>query len=148
MTLQERLMSKINFDSESKCWNWTAAKDKDGYGQIRIDGKSERAHRVSYELFYGTDPAHLCVLHNCDNPACINPDHLFLGTHSDNMADRGAKGRQARPNGTTNGRSKLTEAEVLDIRASTDTGSSLATKYNVTRQLISLIKLRKTWKHI
>lgn len=80
------------------CWEWTGTKDKHGYGRVRVDQRKARAHRVAWEAFKGEIPAGLHVLHRCDNPGCVNPEHLFLGTHGDNMRDREAKGRGNRWN--------------------------------------------------
>lgn len=89
--LGERLMSKIV--KEGDCWLWLAARNNMGYGQIRIARRTVLAHRTSYELFVGAVPTGLCVLHRCDNPRCINPSHLFLGTMRDNTQDMCKKGR-------------------------------------------------------
>lgn len=100
-TLLEKLYSKVERDPLTGCFNWIAAKCNDGYGQICIGNKKiRRAHRVSYQLHYGVDPLGLCVLHKCDNPSCVNPQHLFLGTHTDNMRDMLVKGRNAHKNKT------------------------------------------------
>lgn len=83
---------------ESGCWLWTGAKVRFGYGKINVHGKFVAAHRYSYFIYNGTPaPTHLFVLHKCDVPACVNPKHLFLGTHADNMADMKAKGRWGKP---------------------------------------------------
>ena len=81
---KERLLNKVSIDKEPGCWNWKASIIKDGYGQFKFEGKMEDAHRVSYKVFIGPIPENLHVLHKCDNPSCINPDHLFLGTQRDN----------------------------------------------------------------
>jgi hypothetical protein len=145
-SLLERLMTKCKIDWNTDCWNWTAYKMKSGYGTINLDGKPKYAHRVSYEFFKEQDPSGLCVCHHCDNPSCINPEHLFLGTNADNAADRNSKGRQTK--GTSHPACKLTEAQVLEIRASAATQKSLASKYGVAQSQISKIKSRKLWPHI
>jgi hypothetical protein len=79
----------------SSCWLWIGGKDKDGYGKFKwVNGKDERAHRFSWLFFRGPIPESLFVLHKCDNTSCVNPDHLFLGTHAMNMGDKKEKGRQ------------------------------------------------------
>lgn len=86
-------MDGVIIDDESGCWNWVKASFKGGYGRISISGKICAAHRVSYTLSHGEIGEDLCVLHKCDNPRCINPDHLFVGTQMENMLDKCKKGR-------------------------------------------------------
>ncbi len=96
------------------CWLWTGSTDDDGYGRVWFDGRSDRAHRVSYRLFIGEIPAGMAVLHTCDNPPCVRPDHLWAGTQLENIADRERKGRG--PRGERNGRAKLNRALVQMVR--------------------------------
>lgn len=86
-----RLISSVHI-TES-CWNWTRYRNEWGYGRLRVNGEKQLAHRVSFQLFRGPIPAGMLVCHTCDNPACINPSHLFLGTNQDNVTDCMAKGR-------------------------------------------------------
>jgi hypothetical protein len=100
-SLAERFWEKV--DRSGECWTWTASKIGRGYGQIGITrSRSDRAHRVSWRLAHGEIPNGLCVLHRCDNPSCVNPAHLFLGTKGDNAADRQKKGRTVAPTGDKN----------------------------------------------
>jgi len=145
--MEHRFLSK--FIKTDSCWNWTAFKDKDGYGQLSIDGKMHRAHRVSYELYKNKIPEGLHVLHKCDNPPCVNPDHLELGTPQDNVDDKTKRGRQAR--GEKHGCAKLTEADVLEIRQMIQNGvyyRIIAELFDVNIPQISMIKTGKNWSHI
>lgn len=95
-SVKDRLLSKIQVSS-SGCWIWVGAKSSRGYGAISLSGKMVQAHRASYSVFNGEIPGGMCVCHTCDTPACINPKHLFLGTHKENMADAVSKGRIHKP---------------------------------------------------
>lgn len=124
-------------------------KDNDGYARKMYKNKTYSHHRVVYAQHNNIDLEDmkgLVVMHTCDNPPCINPEHLRLGTQQDNSKDMVNKGRQAR--GITNGRAKLTEQQVLEIRASTKSGPKLAIDYGVHNTVIYDIKKRKIWKHL
>ncbi len=147
----ERHADKFQIVPWSGCWIWTAAADRKGYGQVRIGGRAGGivyAHRLSWEARHGPIPKGqdgLCVLHRCDVPSCINPDHLFIGTNANNVADRDAKGRGNAPCGEANGNARLTDAEVVEIRslAGTATQQDIATRFGVTNQHIGHIL---SWK--
>lgn len=145
----ERLMSKFVVDDVTGCWNWTAGKDGDGYGRFYpYRRKSMPAHRFNYELKFGPIPDGMFVCHRCDNPSCINIEHLFLGTNAENTADKVAKCRQYFARGSGNGHAKLTEADVAVIRAAEGvTQQKLADMYGVTQPTISEIRARKHWRH-
>jgi hypothetical protein len=115
-----------------------------GYGQLTFLQQKYTAHRVSWELHFGPIPDDLCVLHKCDNRQCVNPNHLFLGTRAENQQDMARKGRSAR--GSRHGGAKLTEAEVVEIRAFKELHKLLAERYGVTPSSISLIKSRRHWR--
>jgi hypothetical protein len=141
-----RLIEKI-IPRENGCWEWTDYKDKDGYGNIRIDGKNKKAHRVSYETFVGYIPEGMCICHTCDNPPCINPSHLFIGTFDDNNKDRDKKGRGI--HGEKVHTAKLTLEEVNEIKVSKANGDSyrkLAKKFNVSPGNIWYIVKGKSWR--
>ena len=114
-TILERFESK--FAKSDGCWRWIAYKNNDGYGKFMIDGRSQSAHRVAYQLYVGGIPPGMCVCHRCDNPCCVNPAHLFLGTISDNMRDCDNKGRRIGKGGGVSGEkhwnAKLTEAQII-----------------------------------
>jgi hypothetical protein len=150
-TVQERFWSKVNIKSENECWEWIKFKNKKGYGLFGLNAIPEGAHRVSWRFTYGDIPESLCVLHKCDNPACCNPAHLFLGTNQDNVNDRVAKNRSSDLRGSKHYRAKLTEIKVLEIRSLYKMGirqSSIAKTYKVNQGTISNIIDKKTWTHI
>lgn len=121
----------------------------DGYGFLRVEGKTYLAHRLSYEVTYGPIPPGLFVCHRCDTPQCINPDHLFLGTAADNNADMKRKGRK--PVGSKAGGAKLTEAQIAEIDRLRRTGEScttIAARFGVVPQQIARIIRRAEWAHI
>lgn len=130
------------------CWVWTAYKNSDGYGQFRIGKSMEKAHRVSFSIYREHVDKGMEVLHSCDNPACVNPDHLSIGTHLLNMRDMVAKGRQATLKGNKNGRAKLTESEVIDIRDDSRSQRKIAKIYEISQAHVHRIKSLKLWSHI
>ena len=93
-TIIERFQEKYRINKKTNCWEWQGYLDRDGYGQLHINQtKVNKAHRLSYEIHKGEISSNLCVCHKCDNPKCVNPEHLFLGTHQDNIKDKVSKGR-------------------------------------------------------
>lgn len=148
MTVLERFEEKFVPVTESGCWLWTAAILRGGYGAFKINGMTGVAHRISFELYVGDIPEGLYVLHKCDIPSCVNPDHLFLGTHQDNMDDMRRKGRSIHAFGADHGRSKLTEKQILAIRKDKRILREIAADYGVGKAQISSIKRLEFWKHI
>lgn len=131
------------------CWEWCGRINRHGYGQVSIKHRTVAVHRLSYRLFAGDIPDGLCVLHKCDNPACVRPSHLFLGTHAENVADRDAKGRTARGRRIPN--SKLSAGDVLEIRrrcVSGDRQSDIARDYGIAVSQVSQIHTRKVWRWV
>lgn len=134
----------------SECIEWQGAKDANGYGRLTLQQRQLYAHRWTWEQAFGAIPEGLCVCHHCDNPSCINLDHLFVGTHADNMADRQQKGRSrgGGAHGAAQHLAKLTDDQVREIRESTESQTALAKRYGVSQGTISNIVLRKTWRHV
>lgn len=150
MNLEERFHSKYIPEPNTGCWLWTGAKNNCGYGRVMRRSKYIGAHRYSYELHCKKFDASMHVLHKCDVTLCVNPEHLFLGTQADNMADCKRKGRHRHvpSRGMKNGNSKLTDAIVKEIRSSNLSHVELAEKYNVDYTLVWQVRKRKIWKHI
>lgn len=171
-TIEKRFWEKVDKRSTNECWEWKAHTVR-GYGVFALTHfKSVRANRFSYELEYGKIPNGMLVCHTCDNPKCVNPKHLFLGTHQDNMTDKVNKGRQAKgdkhgaklhperfqflhakgaPQGSKNTRTHLTENNVIEIKKLLKTNISMAAigkKFGVTRFVIWKIKVGLAWSHI
>jgi hypothetical protein len=143
---------KVNVQGPDDCWEWIASL-RDGYGSFRVDGKLVGSHRVAYELTHGPIPEGLCACHTCDNPACVNPRHLFLGTNQDNVLDMEAKGRAIHPRGEKQGSAKLTEEQVHEIRRLYALENHLSqTKigilFGIKVAQVSRIVNYKFWKHI
>ena len=136
MTDKERFEKKI--DKSGDCWEWTASKTE-GYGKFKLNGKSQSAHRVAYKLAHPEWNGELCVCHHCDNPGCVNPGHLFVGTKAENNADKIAKGRAS---------AKLTEQQVREIRATFCPQREIAVRYGICQMQVSYIKNNKRWKHV
>jgi hypothetical protein len=138
---------RIEYEINNECWECIShTKDKDGYVKVRRNGKHMRAHRYLFELYKGNIPEGMLIRHKCDNPRCINPDHLETGTQKDNVHDMVKRGRIS--NGTGRHTSKLTEAQVLVIRKDPRTNAEIAKDYGVGKYAIRSIKRRESWKHI
>lgn len=154
-TLEERFWAKVASPREQdECWLWIGSKDACGYGRIGRappNFKLEGAHRVSWELANGTIPAGMHVLHKCDHPACVNPKHLYLGDHKENMRDRGRKGRSSGGKfpGEKNRNAKLTEQQVDEIRKRLEAGEtqrSVAKAFGVTQGHVSGLATGRFWR--
>jgi HNH endonuclease len=141
--VKKRFEEKCIPEPNSGCWLWTGAVNIKGYGQIKINKKTQSAYRISYELYKGTIPPNMHIRHKCDNPLCVNPDHLILGTHNDNMQDMISRNRSAK--GMKNYNNKLKENEVLHIYNSRLTNRELANYYTVDIESIRLIKKGIRW---
>jgi hypothetical protein len=154
----KRFWSRVATAGNDDCWLWTAAKHTQGYGLCSYRPNA-RAHRVAWELTKGPIPPGMMVCHKCDNPPCCNPNHLFIGTNTDNVVDMELKRRSKHVKGESHGASKLSEADVAEIRRrykprvghrpnSGVSQKKLAEEYGVHRATIQLILSGKNWKHI
>ena len=133
-------------DPVTGCWNWMGTITPFGYGHMVRYGKHYQVHRLSHALRYGAVERYLYVCHKCDNRRCFNPEHLFLGTAADNQRDMALKGRSAR--GERNAGAKLTEADVLKIRADKRGHLEIGKDFGITRNHVSEIKRRLRWAHV
>lgn len=148
--LPQRFWDQVH--KQESCWIWNGQKGRVfGYGQIKLDGRVQRTHRVMWESINGPIPDGMCVCHKCDVQRCVNPDHLWLGTRADNNADKLAKGRGNMPHGRYHHRAKLTEDNVRAIKAAlarNQTKKSIARQYGVSSATIRGIVRGDTWKHV
>lgn len=150
--IKKRFWDKV--DKSGECWNWIATRSGNGYGSIKYLGKDCGAHRVSWILASGEIPKGMFVLHRCDNPPCVNPKHLFLGTNADNMRDMQQKGRAlgGTNRGEAHGRSVLKEKQVKEIRRIGKNKKypqyKIAEMFSTSPQNISRILAKLRWKHI
>lgn len=147
-SLKERFWSKVYLHGpliiETPCWEWTSSKNRQGYGVIGAggsEGKQLLAHRVSWNFAYGTIPNNLCVLHRCDNPSCVNPTHLWLGSRTDNVKDMDKKERRASLR-------KLTKEQIITIFHDTRTLTLISKDYKIHKSLVWQIKKGKTHSKI
>lgn len=168
-----RFWEKVKKNSHGDCWEWQALKNDKGYGRFHSKGTMIMAHKAAYVISGNDLVEGLFVCHRCDNPACVNPDHLWLGTHTDNMRDAAAKGRlacgakngtqahpesraygnrngsitcpQKRPRGESHRKSKLNNSKVAEILTSGQSGASLARKFNVHQNTIFRVRSGKSW---
>ena len=142
-TLAARIMSRSIPEPNSGCWLWLGNVQGSGHGRLKVSGRTTLAHRASWSAF-NNDPGTLHVCHHCDNPPCVNPEHLFLGTSADNHADRNRKRRQAQ--GERNGRAMLTEAQAAEIFKGAMSVRKTAALYGISPTQVHRIKRGQSWK--
>ncbi len=153
-TLAERLLAGAE-RKPTGCFEWSGSRDIHGYGWIHFDGRTVKTHRASYAAFVAPVEAGQTICHRCDNPPCMEPTHLFVGTHLDNMRDMKAKGRRRPDVGYVKGEahhsSKLTEGDVRRMRALRVEGATytvLVAEFGVSKQTVGDICNHKIWKHV
>lgn len=149
LPLADRFAAKWEADEKTGCWLWCGTLQKNGYGRFKMPGRMAFAHRASWELKHGAIPSGMFVMHRCDTPACVNPEHLRLGTHAENMADMREKGRQNK--GTKQHAATLTEPMVYGVRAMLKHGASqeeCSIIFGVSRSAIQAVGTRATWTHL
>ena len=144
----EKFWSKVV--KSDGCWLWTGTKNNCGYGQFGLNGSTVLAHRYAWQLNKGLIPKGLCICHFCDEPSCVNPEHLFIGTHADNMADCARKGRAYRgyQRGESNGRARLTWKIVEEIRLNVANGVRQideVARLGISKGRVSEIVNHKSW---
>ena len=156
-----RFAASYKQDEKTGCWIWQG-KSRSGtcglYGRIRVNGRNVAAHRFSWELHNRKSiPEKMFVLHTCDNPSCVNPNHLFLGTHQDNMDDKVAKNRQAKGDdfknrkpaiGERNGLAKLTKEKAMNIFLDDRPQRTIAKEHGISQTAVFHIKSKRAWRHI
>lgn len=148
--LKSRFMEKIQVNNHTSCWEWVASRTSTGYGRIMFNGKNRGAHRVSWIIHNGAIPDEKHVLHICDNPSCVNPKHLFLGTHADNMSDKKNKNRCRPPKGENHPKAKITKQDVKTIRhlyfAERREYGELAKYFSLNPSTVRRICIRASWR--
>ena len=150
--LKDRFESKWTPEPNSGCWIWTGCILSNGYGQIHDHQNGQNvklgAHHASWLLHRGKIPSGILVLHKCDTPLCVNPDHLFLGTQKDNAQDRNRKGRNANVKGTRHPLCRLSPEQIVAIRADKRVQTIIAKDFGISQSHVSAIKNKRFWSHI
>lgn len=148
-TFLRSFWKRVDIRSDEECWNWTGSKTTQGYGRVLINYQRKWAHRIAFELTYGSIPEGKVLMHRCDNPSCVNPVHLTIGTQSENVADMDEKGRRRPPKAEKHGRAKLTWEQVAEIRQRYVRGKvrqlDLAIEFGVNQATIGDIVRGEGW---
>jgi DNA invertase Pin-like site-specific DNA recombinase len=158
-TIVERFLNKVNKHSgrfckvkKTECWEWLATKDLAGYGSFSFSGKQIKASKASYIIFVGDFPANKHALHTCDWPSCVNPEHIFPGTHQDNMTDKKMKGRaKGQQKGSLHSLAQLVDEDIVkmfELNKQGHTAAQIAIQFNISEASVVLILQRKRWSHV
>lgn len=149
---QQRFWSNVNKSHPDSCWEWQGVINSNGYGTLKVGQRAWLATRLLWTWLHGEIPQGMCVLHKCDNPPCVNPDHLFLGTRKDNYDDMVAKGRLNRARGEHQGSAKMTADKVRELRRLYEkegkTQIEISGIMGIHQTTVSRIIERRTWKHV
>jgi hypothetical protein len=146
---EKRFWAKVKIRGDEECWEWQACRKAEGYGRIVVAGHVRGAHRVSWIIANAAPiPENMLVMHRCDNPPCVNPAHLRLGTDIDNANDMLSKGRDRRPIGTESPLARVTEQDVRAIRESKLSSIKIAPRYGISATQVRTIRRRESWRHV
>ena len=152
---EEQFWGYVNTRDPDECWDWTRGKDQAGYGIVLLNGRRDRTHRIAWSLTRGDIPAGLFVCHHCDRPSCCNPNHLFLGSNSENIEDARRKGRMSLPpvnRGEDHYNTNMTNELVMAARLKYATGKytlrDIANEYKTSISMVHALVRGKTWKHL
>jgi len=152
---KQRFWQRVSISSPDACWDWNGPRQPHGYGLFHIASMQRNVgtHRISYVIAHGDIPNGMCVCHSCDNPSCVNPAHLWVGTQAQNVVDRKLKGRNGASRGESSPKAILTEVDVIEIRRRAAAGrwgiqAQLAREYGVDPMTIRDIVVGRNWKHV
>lgn len=146
MSIQERLLKHSHQVGECRIWH--GCKVTGGYGMLTVRGRGRLAHHISWIEHHGGEPIGYDFCHTCDTPACINPDHIWVGTTAENMADMAQKGRNRQPRGEAHNKAKLTVAQVREIYTADGNGPEISRRFGIDKSTVYSIKSGVTWAHV